>query len=67
MNPYFFDLGSGHVPARIRKAAENAGGRVINYTEPDGRKRHWFEVPNFGEPFNSRRANVVREAVRKIS
>jgi Fe-S oxidoreductase len=59
MSDYFFALGSGHLPKKAQKIAEKHGADLVNYTEPDGRKRHWFACDNYGEPHDSQ----VRQAV----
>jgi len=66
MSQYFFDLGPDHVSDTVREAAERASGHAVNYTEPNGEKRHCFEVPNMGAPFDEMNANKVREAVALV-
>ena len=77
MSEFFFGLGRGHLPAKARNVARKNGAILVNYTDPGCRcgfgctsgeckacKRHWFEVPNFGEPHNSRAAEKVVSALK---
>ena len=66
MSQHFFDLGPGHVSDTVKEAAEKAGGSAVNFTEPNGEKRHWYEVPNMDAPFDEMNANKVREAVALV-
>ena len=61
MSEYQFGLGAGHLGAKARKIAEKHDATLVNYTEPDGRKRHWFACANFGAPWDQRRAARVLE------
>lgn len=64
MNDYLFLMGHGHLNARAARIAENYGARLVNYTEPDGRKRHWFAGPNLGLPHDEIMAKAVRAALQ---
>jgi hypothetical protein len=57
MSGHFFGLGKGHLSRRVEKAAERAGGQLVNYTDPQcncgygcrpyscrASARHWFVV-----------------------
>lgn len=57
--PYFFGVGNGHLSQRAAIIARRHGAELTNYTEPNGKKRHWFETQNLGEPFNSATARAV--------
>ncbi len=59
MPPYLFGLGRGHLPASAAGIAQRHGADLVNYTEPRGEKRHWFEAQNLGPPFDE----AVRDAV----
>lgn len=76
MATFSFGVGSGHLTAAQRRKAEALGADGVNYTDaqcncghgcPPHRcsksRRHWFEIPNHGEPFNTRRANEILEAM----
>ena len=65
MSEYFFGLGPKHLPKRIAKIAERHDAWLVNYTEPNGHKRHWFACRNMGEPFDSDRANKVMDDITK--
>lgn len=62
MSEYFFGLGPGHLSSKVERAAEEAGGTLVNYTEPSGERRHWFACPNMGAPFDQDRAERVLTA-----
>lgn len=49
---YFFGLGPGHLSSKFDKIAKKHGASLVNYTEPNGIKRHWFECRNLGYPFD---------------
>lgn len=72
MLPYFFGTGHGHLSDAIKKKAKRLGADLVNYTDTECRcgcgckphrcelsRRHWFEIPNRGEPFNSQRAREI--------
>jgi hypothetical protein len=62
MSIYMFGLGNGHLPKLARDIARKHGAELINYTEPTGKKRHWFSAPNLGAPFDrARRQRVLGE------
>lgn len=73
---HIFGLGPGHLPQRAAKIAARHGATLVNFTDPQCQcghgghgcapskcKRHWFVCVNLGEPFNSRRARAVTEAL----
>lgn len=65
MRTFHFGLGQGHLPERrTQKIARKHGAELVNYTEPRGEKRHWFNAENLGEPFDSRRAREVLGELR---
>jgi hypothetical protein len=78
MSTYNFGCGPGHLPERVRKIAAKHGADTVNYTDtacicgkgcrphtcPQSR-RHWFEIPNRGEPFNSRTEREVMAAIEQ--
>jgi len=59
MSEHFFGLGDGYMPAAADEVARKHGACLVNYTEPHGKRRHWFACPNRGEPFDSSTANAV--------
>ncbi len=63
---YFFNLGEGHLSEQACQAAEAAGARVVNHVEPNGRRRHWCEVPNRGSPWNEQAAARVMAAIEAL-
>ena len=78
MSEYMFGLGKGHLSQKIAEIAEKHGAKLINYVDPGcscgygcspdkdcpNNKRHWFTTQNLGEPFNSRTANAVLDAIK---
>jgi len=60
MSEFMFCLGPGHLPAAARRIARKHDAVLVNYTEPNGTRRHWFTADNLGEPFDSGRAKVVK-------
>ena len=56
---YVFGRGSGHLPAKVNKIAKRHGARLVNYTESDGGKRHWFVGPSYGIPRDTDMARAV--------
>lgn len=65
MSEYLFGLGAGHLGKRAAKIAKRHGAALVNYTEPNGMKRHWFESENRGEPFDSALARAVMVELEK--
>lgn len=69
MTEHFFGLHSGHLPEAADKIAKRFGAWHVNYDEPTGngehRQRGWFACPNRGEPFDSRIARAVLDAIAK--
>ncbi len=71
MSEYFFGLGDGWLPKRADKIARKHGALLINYADPGCKcghgcagtcpacKRHWFEGPNRGEPFDRQMGTAV--------
>ena len=45
-NRFMFGTANGHLPQRAARIAEAHGAELINYTDPNGRKRHWFASKN---------------------
>lgn len=60
---YQFLLHDGHLKAAADKIARQFGARQVNFVEPDGRRRGWFECRDNGEPFNSQTAQRVHSAI----
>jgi hypothetical protein len=56
---YHFGMGSGHLSNAAYRIAKRHGATLVNHTEPDGTRRHWFTIANRGEPFNSTTAAMV--------
>jgi len=56
---FHFGLGPGHLSHAAYRIAKRHGATLVNYTEPNGYKRHWFSIENHGEPFNSTKASMV--------
>ena len=50
---YFCLLGDGHLNAGAQRIARRFGAVLVNHTEPNGYRRHWFAAMDLGEPFNS--------------
>lgn len=79
MSSYQFGIGRGHLGKAAEKAARQHGARLVNHTkagcgcghgcppyrECPAQKMHWFATANYGEPFNSRTAREVLEAVEQ--
>jgi hypothetical protein len=63
---YLFGVGKGHLPRRIQDIAEKHGARLINHTEPDGRRRHWFACENLGTPHDEQRAKAVLDEIKAL-
>jgi hypothetical protein len=61
--PYLFGCGAGHLPAKAQRIAAKFGADLVNYTEPRGRKRHWFAGPNRGQPFDQQLSRDVMAAL----
>lgn len=71
MSEFMFGDGSGWMPTRADRIARKHGAILVNYADPGCRcgygcvddcpecKRHWFEGPNYGEPFDSELARDV--------
>lgn len=59
MDRHIFGQGPGHLPQRADEIAERRGAWLVNFTDPNGTKRHWFACKNKGEPFNGRTAAAV--------
>jgi len=69
---YLFGLGRGWLPAAADEIAKRHGARLVNHTDPGcmcgwgcvsgeckSARRHWFEGPNRGAPFDERLRNAV--------
>jgi heterodisulfide reductase subunit B len=78
MSEHMFGLGGGHLPKKISKLARQLGATLVNYTDAQCNcgygchpytckksDRHWFTIPNLGEPFNGETAKQVLAAVGK--
>jgi len=65
MGNFQFLLGQGHLPKKANKIAQKHGAELINYTEPNGNRRHWFAGPNKGNPFDAQLANDVTVDLRQ--
>jgi hypothetical protein len=61
---FLFGMGAGHLPRKAARIAEAHGARLVNYTEPDGRRRHWFASENMGAPFDGITAKEVLDGLR---
>jgi len=76
---YCFGGGKGHLSVRAEKAAREAGAELINYTDPGcncgygcawecpSNRRHWFEGPNRGYPFDKQLEVAVMTAVHQAA
>jgi hypothetical protein len=66
MSEFHFHLYRGHLSAKLIRAVESefSGVSVVNYTEPRGEKRGWFNGPNRGHPFDNQLAKRVGEFLR---
>lgn len=62
---YLFGLGKGHLGKRAATIAKRHGAELVNYTEPNGGKRHWFSSRNLGSPFNEATAMIVMTDLRE--
>ena len=76
MSAHFFGLGKGHLPRRVALIARKHGAELVNYTDPGcgcgwgctsgeckANRRHWFEAPNRGAPFDGQTAREVLDAI----
>jgi len=65
MGPYHFLLGSGRLSPRrtVERIAQEHKAMYIEYREPGGELRHWFNAENLGAPFDGDRAAAVRAAL----
>jgi hypothetical protein len=61
---FLFGMGTGHRSVSVARIAKKHGARLVNYTEPDGRKRHWFAAENLGAPHDEWRACQVLAEIR---
>lgn len=61
---FMFGMGEGHLPRRAAHLAEAHGAKLVNHTEPGGRKRHWFVTENLGAPYDEHTAKEVLESLR---
>jgi len=59
MGDFMFGLGPGHLPQHADAIAARHGASLVNYTEPNGDKRHWFACVNRGEPCDGDTARAV--------
>lgn len=75
---HLFGLGDGWLPRKAAVIARNHGADLVNHTDPQcscGRgcdigeckasRRHWFEAPDLGEPFNFSTAAEVEAALKR--
>ena len=60
---YHFGLHTGHLTDAADRIALQHGAGHVNYTEPTGARRGWFEAENLGEPFDGERARAVMAAI----
>jgi hypothetical protein len=60
-----FGLGAGHLGELAEAIARRHDAWLVNYTEPNGYKRHWFATKNRGEPFNTQTAYRVLKTCRE--
>ena len=66
MSQHHFLLGPGHLPKRADRIARKHGAYLVNYTDrARSEKRHWFECPNRGFPFDEATARAVLDDLRK--
>ncbi len=63
MGEFFFGLGPGHLGKRAARIARKHDAALVNYTEPNGTKRHWFRARNTGAPFDQKLAAVVLQEI----
>lgn len=68
MGEFMFGSGTGKLTAAERSIAERVAKKcgvsfAGNPKMPDGH-RYWFTAPNRGEPFDSRAAREVAEALK---
>jgi len=57
--PHHFGLHAGHLTAQADRIARRHGACHINYTEPRGERRGWFNCDNRGSPFDEAVAKAV--------
>ncbi len=55
----------GHLTVAADRIAKKHGAWHINFTEPSGQRRGWFEAHNYGAPFDQRLANAVLDDILK--
>ncbi len=70
MSQYCFGLWrGGHLSKSLVAKVERKFPEVsvINYTEPRGERRGWFEGPNRGSPFDQRLESLVMTYVREVA
>lgn len=80
MSVNLFGIGRGHLSGEAADAAEEAGAKLVNYTDPGcacgwgcggddcpANQRHWFEGPNLGDPFDAALAESVMVAVCAVA
>ena len=78
MSDHIFGQGKGHLSKQVEQAAKAEGATLINYTDLQcncGSRcrpftcpksaRHWFTIPDRGEPFNTGWARIILAAVRR--
>lgn len=64
MSEFFFGLGPGHLDHEIvDPVAKEHESTLVNYTEPNGHKRHWFATRNRGAPFDRQTASACMAAL----
>lgn len=63
MKDHLFGVGRGHLPQKADTIARQHGARLVNYTEPNGARRHWFACESKGSPFDT---NTARETVAAL-
>jgi hypothetical protein len=55
---FFMCCGSGHLPDQADEIARQYDACLVNYTEPNGEKRHWFVAESWG-PDDARKTEAA--------
>ncbi len=66
MSEFHFLLGPGHLSEKADKIAKRHGATLVNYTEPNGEKRHWFAGVNLGHPFDKQLSAAIRKDLEQL-
>lgn len=65
MSEYMFLCGDGHLPERAAEIAQRLGAQLVNYTEPNGYKRHWFVIDSTCAALDQSKAEQVQRYLER--